>query len=204
MNKRKLHHSLTLLRRIKYFALIGLSLFFAVTAVYGLRSNNQRMVELRAEVFKTDKKNGDTETALRELREYVFAHMNTDLSSGTNAVKPPIQLKYRYERLVQAEKAAYDAASAKMVNDAEATCVARYPGNVLSQTRLNCAREYAQTHPVTLQSIPDDLYKFDFVSPKWSPDLAGWSIVLSVVFLLLFVIRYASERVIRHELNSRS
>lgn len=162
------------------------------------------MVTLRAAVFKADEDNSNTEEALRELREYVFAHMNTNLSSGPNAVKPPIQLKYRYERLAAAEKAAYEAAAAKMVATAEATCVAQFPGSVFSQARLNCARNYAAANPVAQKSIPDDLYKFDFVSPKWSPDLAGWSIVLSVLFLVLFVLRFSSELVIRHELKSRS
>lgn len=201
MNKRKLHHSLKLLRHIHYFALIGLSVFFGITALYALRSNNQRMVVLRAEVFKVDKENGDIESSLKVLREYVFAHMNTNLSSGTNAVKPPIQLRYRYERLVAADKSAYEAANAKMVNDAEATCIAQHPGTVFSQARLECAKAYAAAHPITQKFVPDDLYKFDFLSPKWSPDLAGWSIVLSVIFLLLFVIRYISERIIRYELS---
>lgn len=162
------------------------------------------MVTLRAAVFKADEENSNTEEALRELREYVFAHMNTNLSSGPNSVKPPIQLKYRYERLAAAEKAAYDAANAKLVADAEATCVAQFPGSVFSQARLNCARDYAAAHPVTQRTIPDDLYKFDFVSPKWSPDLAGWSIVLAVLFLVLFIIRFLSELIIRQELKSRN
>lgn len=204
MDKRKLHHGLTQLRRLNYHFLIAMSIFFAITALLALRSNNQRMIVLRNEVFKADRENGDTEAALRALREYVFSHMNTNLSSGANAVKPPIQLKYRYERLVAAEKAAYEAENAKVVKDAEATCIARYPGSVYSQARLQCAKEYALAHPVFQKSITDDMYKFDFVSPKWSPDFAGWSIVLSAFFLFLFFIRYLSEFVIRRELSIRS
>ena len=43
-------------------------------------------------------------------------------------------------------------------------------------------------HNLTLPTIPDALYKFDFVSPAWSMDLAGWSIVATVVSFALFVI----------------
>ncbi|CAN5464113.1 hypothetical protein BH10PAT3_BH10PAT3_6760 [soil metagenome] len=204
MDKRKLHHLLVLMRNIHYYALIGLCVLFAVIALLALRGNNQRMVVLRSAVFTADEKNGDTETALQNLRKYVFAHMNTGLASGANAVKPPIQLKYRYERLAAAEKAAYDAANAQMLSSAEATCVAQYPGSVFSQPRLECAKAYAASHAISQKTIPDDLYKFDFASPKWSPDLAGWSIVLAVFFLLLFVIRFASEQLIRTELKSRS
>ena len=204
MHKKALHHALKLLRKIRYAWLLIACVVCAGLAVYGLRSNNLRMVELRSAVFKADEQNGDVESALRELRAFVFSHMNTNLSSGTNAVKPPIQLKYRYDRLVAAAKTEYDAANAKVVRDAEAYCVAKYPNVTFSQDRLNCARDYANQHPVTLQTIPDDLYKFDFASPFWTPDLAGWSIALMILFLLLFVLRYISAAFVKHELESRS
>ena len=176
----------------------------AFIAIYSLRANNQKMIVLRNAVFVADEKDGDIEGALRELREFVFSHMNTNLSSGTNAVKPPIQLKYRYEKLVAAAKAKYDADNAKVVSDAEAYCIQQFPNVTFSQNRLNCARDYANSHPVTLQTIPDDLYKFDFATPFWTPDKAGWAIVLTVLFLLLFILRYISELIIRRELESRS
>lgn len=204
MNKRKLHHSLKLLRKLRYSWLLVACLLAIVVAVFSLRANNQRTIELRSAVFTADEQNADVEAALRELREFVFSHMNTNLSSGANAVKPPIQLKYRYDRLVSAAKTAYDAESAKVVQDAEAYCVQKYPNVIFSQDRLNCARDYANAHPVTLQAIPDDLYKFDFASPFWTPDTAGWSIVLAIIFLLLFALRYASEKLMEYELASNS
>lgn len=162
------------------------------------------MVKLRAAVFVADQKNGDIEGALQKLRKYVYAHMNTNLSSGANAVKPPIQLKYQYERLNAANTAAYQVASAKMLDDAQNTCIAQNPGSVFSQARSTCAREYAAAHPVPQKSIPEDLYKFDFLSPIWSPDLAGWSIVLSGLFLLLFFVRMLSSWIIVRELRNNS
>jgi hypothetical protein len=36
-------------------------------------------------------------------------------------------------------------------------------------------------------NISPSLYEFDFVSPTWSPDLAGWSLVASTMLLLLFI-----------------
>ncbi len=203
MNKKKLHHLLTLLHKVHYAFLLIVCVLSAGVAVLSLRANNQQMVTLRSAVFKADEENTDVESALRELREFVFSHMNTNLSSGANAVKPPIQLKYRYERLVAAAKAKYDADSAKVVSDAEAYCIRQYPNVTFSQDRLNCARDYSNAHPVTLQTIPDDLYKFDFASPAWTPDRAGIAIVLMIVSLLLFVLRYFSELFIRHELQSR-
>jgi hypothetical protein len=150
------------------------------------------------------KKNVGLEQALTDLRTYVFNHMNTNLSSGFSAVKPPIQLKYQYERLTAAAKANYDAASAKMLADAERICVEQYPGSVFSQPRLECAKAYAANHLITQTNIPDDLYKFDFASPVWTPDKAGWSILAAGFFFLLFILRFLSELAIRRELKSRN
>ncbi|MDB5182652.1 MAG: hypothetical protein JWO47_436 [Candidatus Saccharibacteria bacterium] len=202
--KRRLHHILILLRRVNSFLLLGLCIFFAVMAVLALRSNNQNMVKLRSAVFEADKNNKDIEQSLKNLREYVYDHMNTNLASGANAVKPPIQLKYTFDRLNAANAAAYQAQTKQVLDDAEATCVAQYPGSVFSQPRSECAKAYGAAHPVTQKSIQDDLYKFDFLSPAWSPDQAGWSILAAGFFFMLFVVRVLSSWVIKRELESNS
>jgi hypothetical protein len=60
----------------------------ALVCVIALRHNNQQMVKLRDSVYAADKNNGDVNAALNNLRQYVFAHMNTNLSSGNNNIKP--------------------------------------------------------------------------------------------------------------------
>src|ERR1700709_495416 len=104
MNKRKLHHYWTRLSAVKPWYFLLIAALFGVIFVSSMRHNNLKMIQLRDKVTQADQQNGDVETALRNLRGYVYAHMNTNLSAGPNAIKPPIQLKYRYERLVQAEK----------------------------------------------------------------------------------------------------
>ena len=200
MNKRKLHHQLGRLRHIHYSLLLIFALGFSVLAVLTLRDNNRQMIILRNEVFAADKNSGDIEGALSKLRKYVYAHMNTNLSSGQNSVKPPIQLKYTYERLTSKAQAEYEAATTKVLADAEATCLQQFPGKDININRLNCAKDYATAHPVTQQQIPGELYKFDFASPFWSPDLAGFSLLAAGFFFLLFVLRFLSEFFIKREL----
>lgn len=201
--KRKLHHVLKLIQKINSFVLLTLCIIFAVICVLALRDNNHKMVELRAAVFKADQDNGDIEGALTSLRTFVYAHMNTNLSSGANAVKPPIQLKYTYERLSAANNATYKAEVAKVLKDAEDTCIAQYPGTVYSQPRSNCAKAYGEAHPVTLKTVPEDLYKFDFLSPRWSPDKAGWSMLATGFFFILFALRLLSTWAIKKELQKQ-
>jgi hypothetical protein len=188
------------IRPVSYWYFLAAFAVSGVVCVSALRHNNLTMVRLRDQVAQADKDDGDVETALRNLREYVYAHMNTNLATG-NQVKPPIQLKYRYERLLKAEQDKAAVSSSQIYTQAQATCERLYPQSFSGGSRVPCIQDYVTSHGVQAKTIPDALYKFDFVSPLWSPDLAGWSMVLSAVFLALFIIRYGMERWMRLELK---
>lgn len=188
------------MRPVSTWYFLTLFIISASVSIYALRSNNLRMIELRDAVVQADKQNGDTEAALRNLREYVHAHMNTDLASGPNAIRPPIQLKYRYERLVAAEKQRVAAQNAEIYTVAQEVCERRFPAGLSGGSRVPCIEQYVTQNGVREQPIPEGLYKFDFVSPFWSPDLAGWSLVASAIFLLLGLFRFGMERWIKSEL----
>lgn len=200
MNKRYLHHYWTKIRPVSPWFLLVLCVLSAAVSVYALRSNNLRMIELREAVVKADEENGDTEKALRELREYVHSHMNTNLASGHGAIKPPIQLKHRYDRLANAEKERVAAKNSQIYTDAQAFCERQAPTGFSGGGRVPCIEQYVTQHGVKAKPIPDDLYKFDFVSPTWSPDLAGWSLVAAAVFGFMFVFRWGMERLVRSQL----
>ena len=48
------------------------------------------------------------------------------------------------------------------------------------------------THGLKGANIPVSLYEFDFISPTWSPDLAGWSMLAAIVLAVLTVISSSS------------
>lgn len=173
--------------------------------MFALRQNNLNALRLRDKVLKVDEQNGDVEAALRELRVYMYSHMNTSLSSP-GGVYPPIQLKYRYERLVEAGLAKTSATNT-VYADAQKYCETTEPESFYGAGRLTCIRSYIERQPNQTQiktpDIPDSLYKFDFASPRWSPDLAGWSIVVAFIFGLLFVVRFCLERWLRWSLKRR-
>lgn len=163
-----------------------LALFFGVLCVINLRANNLQAVKLRNQVLEVDKANGDVETALRDLRSYVYTHMNTDLSASTN-VYPPVQLKYRYDRLVAAEKERVAAVMAKVYTDAQAECERQNSTDFSGRNRIPCIEAYVTARTISEQPINEDLYKFDFASPAWTPDFAGITMVLSGAFAFLGV-----------------
>ena len=201
INRRQLHHYYRQVKfiRPRYFLLIAL-IFFGM-AVYGLRQNNLKMVELREAVIAADKRDGDIETALSNLRNYVYSHMNTDLSSGQFAINPPIQLKAKYERLIAEQKKNLDKANERVEEQAKAVCVAEHPGEGYNSPRVACVQKYVQQNASQVGDVSEDLYKFDFVSPKWTLDFAGITLILGMLFSGLFLVWLVLERWVRSKVD---
>jgi hypothetical protein len=195
MDKKKLHHFWRRFRLLKPWYFFVVTGVFVTICVFSLRNNYQQMVVLRNDVYQADKNNGNVSQALNDLRSYVYAHMNTNLSTGADTVYPPIQLKYTYDRLVAAEAARVSAANSQIYTDAQHYCEQLYPNSFSGGPRVPCITSYVSGHGIKAQTIPDGLYKFSFISPTWSPDLAGWSMVIAALsgfltVLLLLVRRW--------------
>lgn len=191
MNTRKLHHVWTRLRLIRpwyFFAVGGVCL---VVSGFALRENNLHMVKLREAVYSADKNNGDVQGALTRLQQYVTAHMNTNLSNGPNAVYPPIQLKYTYDRL----RAASDKSTNEQVyTDAQHYCEQQDSTDFSGRNRVPCIQQYVEDHGVTAPAVPEALYKFDFISPIWSPDFAGYSLLATAFFFIVGICLWLVDR----------
>jgi hypothetical protein len=154
------------------------------------------MSQLRDQVYAADKDGGDVEGALQQLRAYVHTHMNTSLASG-DGVYPPIQLKYTYQRLQQAEKDRVAAVNASVYTEAQVYCEQQNPTSFSGGARVACIEQYVTTHSTKEQTIPSALYKFDFVSPSWSPDLAGFSLAISVLLGFALLVRMIAVTVLK-------
>ena len=160
--------------------LVGLS-------VYGLIMNSQGAKDRYDNLVAVDNAGGDVEKALNDLRQYIYTHMNTRIGSDLG-IHPPIQLKGTYERLVAAEEARIAKVNEPLYARAQTDCEARLPNGFSGSNRLECIEAYVDANGVEVNSIEDDFYKFDFVPPRWSPDLAGFSIIFAFLFGLIFLI----------------
>ncbi|HSW85308.1 MAG TPA: hypothetical protein VLF79_01675 [Candidatus Saccharimonadales bacterium] len=184
---------------IKPWYFLILALIFGLICIVALRANNQQMIKLRDVVYSADKDNGDVQTALNNLQIYVTSHMNTNLSTGTS-VYPPIQLKYTYDRLVQAQQnSGINATNTQLYTDAQTFCQAQNSVDFSGHNRVPCIEQYVQAHggAVTTPNqaqIPDSLYKFSFATPTWSPDLAGWTLLATIISFILFIVTLAISK----------
>lgn len=183
--------------RIKPSYFLIAALLFLAIGVWQLRENNLRMAELRSAVYAADKKGEGVEQALQKLRDYVGSHMNTDLSSGPNAVYPPIQLKYTYERLIKEKSSQTSDRNAQIYTEAQEYCEQRIPVGFSGRYRIQCIQDYVKDHNASLTYISPDLYKFDFYSPTWAPGLAGWSLVLAALSFIGFLALWLKNRLAR-------
>ncbi len=100
----------------------------------------------------------------------------------------------RKKKLLQANKGLY--------SQAQAHCEALNHTDFSGHNRVPCIEQYVLEHGNSgkkAPAIPDALYKFSFASPRWSPDLAGWSMALAALSGLLFVVTFAGRRLIRRQ-----
>ncbi len=172
-----------------------------ITCVFALRANNEHMVKLRSAVYAADQNNSNVESALEQLQAYVTTHMNTNLDSGNGTVYPPIQLKYTYQRLLQAQSQAAADANTQLYTQAQTYCQQQDSVDFSGRNRVPCIEQYVLSHDTQLTAIPAALYEFSFISPTWSSDLAGWSMLAAILSGVLFIISVLALLWFEHYVN---
>lgn len=184
MNKNK-HLEKRAVLRLAVFG--SAMMLFVVFSLVGLSANSNEAKRRYDSLIAVDQAGGDVEASLNDLRGYIYSHMNTQIGSDTG-INPPIQLKGTYERLVEAEKVKVATTNDALYGEAQAYCESTQPTGFSGRNRLDCIEKYVDENGVKEKSIEDDFYKFDFVPPRWSADLAGYSILLASIFGIAFTV----------------
>ena len=193
-DNKKVHKNLRRLQKIKTWQLVVLLILMGFVSATFLRLNNIGMIQRRDAVLAADSAGDDaiTQNRLYDLQRFVNDHMNTDLGKG-------IYLETAYKRDVQK---AYDEASKEtnpngnIYKKAQEVCAPQFThwSVAFVQCSVNELAKYpAADNLVGLANLPKaDTYLHSFVSPVWSPDFAGWSVLICVVILLMIFIRIVS------------
>jgi hypothetical protein len=182
---------------VKTWQLVLLLILMSFVAATFLRMNNTGMVQRRNAVAAADKVGNvpDITARIYDLQRWSAAHMNAD--SGT------FYLQEQYNRDAQralSQSSDLSAASAQANADAEAVCRPQFNG--WSTAYMQCFLAELAKHPSS-EKLPEPklpspaLYRYSFVSPLWSPDFAGWSIIGCLVIIIMIIGRIISLFVLR-------
>ena len=196
-DKRSIRQNVKRLQRVKTWQLLILLILTAFIAATFLRLNNTGMVQRRNAVASADKTGDQRQIAerLAELQKYSMTHMNAD--SGV------VYLQHQYDRDAQSAIKAASAnstANASANAHAESVCHPQYSG--WSTAYMQCFLAELAKHPSS-EKLPEPklpspaLYRYSFVSPLWSPDFAGWSIIGCLVIIFMIIGRIISLFVLR-------
>ena len=190
--KSKVKQSINNLQRIKTWQLIVLLIISCFITATFLRLNNIGMVERRDGVLSADKQDNEQVIIQRlyDLQRYVSAHMNTDLGRG-------VYLDASYSRDLQEwQSSQYGDANpnGNIYKKAQEVCAPRfqsYSTAYLQCTTSELAKYPAAQDPATDTSKPrQEAYIHSFASPLWSPDFAGWSVLVTLTILGLIIVRF--------------
>ena len=194
---------------MKTWQLLVILLLGLLVAATFLRLNNLGMVDRRQAVITADEKGDDeaVKKALVELQRHVSSHMNTSLEKGVYRVKA-------YERDRDAAITAASSATnpqSEVYKQASVECRARFQGGVDSfrNDYVTCVLErvsalQSSSDPTAGANLPiADNYRYDYVSPLWTPDLAGLTVLFCVLVTGVIIFRLMTLGVLHLMLRRR-
>ncbi len=204
-DKKRVRKGIKQLQRIKTWQLVILLLLVGLVAATFLRLNNIGMVE-RRDAVKAGDETGDSDALknrLYDLQRYVSAHMNTDPGK--------IALINSYQRDSQKAKEAAQAAgdnnpNGNVYQKAADVCDPigkaqgwRWPDpRYIACVDTELSKYPATNGPVAKIELPDvNLYYHSFLAPVWSPDFAGWSLVICFILVVIIIGRLVGLLVLR-------
>ena len=197
-DKKRVKRSIKQLQRIRTWQLVILLILAGLVAATFLRLNNIGMVERRDAVLAADKAGNleDVRSRLYDLQRYVSVHMNTTTGS--------VYLENQYKR--DSQKIVQDAGNVTNPNGniykkASEACDGHF--TLYSQPYFQCylseLEKYpsAENVPTTVALPKTSLYRHDFLAPAWSPDFAGWAVIVCVLIGVMIIARIIGLLVLR-------
>ena len=201
IDKKKTKFRIKRLSQIKTWQLIILLIMSGFISATFLRLNNVGMVERRESVENADKA-GDIvnlQQRLYDLQRYVSTHMNAD--PGRIALDHTYKQMYD-RKLKEFEEEIKNRSNNDTVSKVRAVCDARAQqggyGRFTTQADpryINCINEEWEKYPAAkvanlqFEAPSTEPYYHTFVSPIWSADYAGWSLLVTIFIAMIIVMR---------------
>ncbi len=161
------------------------------------------MVQRRDAVLAADQEGSPEKIHQRlyDLQHYVARHMNTDLGLGV-----PLNASYaRDYQTWQQSRYGVNNPNGNIYKKAQEVCAPQFSS--YSQAYLQCTTNELAKYPAADAENNDadkprkETYVHSFTSPAWSPDFAGWSLLIVGAIAVLIVVRSIAYLVLKFLLN---
>ena len=216
IDKKKTKFRIKRLSQIKTWQLVILLIMSGFISATFLRLNNVGMVERRESVEHADKA-GDIvnlQQRLYDLQRYVSTHMNAD--PGKIALDHTYKQMYD-RKLKEFEEEIKNQSNNDTVSKVRAVCDARARqggyGRATTQADpryVSCINEEWEKYPAAkvanlqFEAPSTEPYYHTFVSPIWSADYAGWSLLVTIFITMIIVMRLVVLGVLKLMLRRRN
>lgn len=197
-NRREARHILQRLQRIKTWQLFVILLLMLLISATFLRLNNIGMVERRSAVMSADASGNPTalENNLYALQRHAATHMNA--SSGTIYLEE----SYKRETMRLLDEAKKSSTVAKdVIEKADTACRAQFPGYSQAYVQCNASEQAKYAGSDNAQAaitFPNpELYRHEYSSPIWSPDFAGWTLLICALITGVIFVRLIMLMILR-------
>lgn len=210
-DKKQVKRGIKQLQRVKTWQLLILLMLIGLLAATFLRINNIGMVERREAVLAADE-SGDVyvlKNRLYDLQRYVSEHMNTN--PGRIALEGQHRRDSEQAKK-NAERNGSGTSDGGVYRQAADVCdpigIAqgwRWPDpRYIACIDKELSNHPAASGPVSSISLPNiNLYYHSFVSPIWSADFAGWSLLAGFVISVVILGRLLGLAVLKMLLKRR-
>lgn len=196
-DKRQIHKDIKRLRKVKTWQLLILLILSLFLSATFLRLNNTGMVARRTAVDSADKSGDESAISSRvyDLQRYSSSHMNAD--SGV------FYLRESYYRDVEAAVDAGNKSGDQTPQArAKAICKPNLQTHGYSLAYQNCMMNELNKSgqvmdPADIKFPSPTLYYYSFASPVWSPDFAGFSLLVSGILVVMIIGRLVTLLILR-------
>lgn len=196
MSKKSIQREIRRVKRLRTWQLLALLVLAGFVTAILLRLDNVGMIQRREAVIAADRA-GDRELLernVRELRRYVFSHMNASTR---------LYLTYQRERDA---REILEAAANNMALDNPHGNIHRIVADICdplaqrfgwgySQPYFDCIARELANFPAMDDSIPTiemprrELYRISYVSPRWTLGPTGIMVLVCVVLVVMILVR---------------
>lgn len=216
IDKRKTRFRIKKLSQVKTWQLVVLLVMIGFVSATFLRLNNVGMVQRRDAVLAADESNDTValNQRLYDLQRYVSSHMNTDPGR--------IALDNTYKRAYDAKLKEFEASAKKqssndVVSKVRAVCDTKaqqggygYFSTAADPRYVACINEEWSKYPAAqvanlqFEAPSTAPYYHTFVSPAWSPDFAGWSLIITGAIVFIIIVRLLVLVILKTMLKRRN